>query len=108
MTVENDTFSNNYAKNGGAIYNAGTLDIIGSKFDHNNADGGNGGAIYNAESGVINNIKGTIFTASNADASDPDKHYESTTGRGGAIYNSGRIGNIENVRFKDNVLVDGI
>lgn len=78
--ITNSTFTNNSAKDGGAIYNHGDLDnqnkaanlnITGGSFTGNTATG-NGGAIYNQADATI---KGVEFSGNKAES-----------GYGGSIY----------------------
>ena len=78
--ITNSTFTNNSAKDGGAIYNHGDLDnqnkaanlnITGGSFTGNTASG-NGGAIYNQADATI---KGVEFSGNKAES-----------GYGGSIY----------------------
>ncbi len=98
---------------GGAIYNRGTIgditgDFIGNYIDFYN---GNGGAIYNSANAVIGNITGNfignyirwsgnggaIYNSANAVIGDITGNFIGNSihsDHGGAIYNSGIIGNI--------------
>lgn len=84
-------------ENGGAIFNAENLDIDSCIFEDNFALGG--GAIFNggefAEPCVLN-ITNTQFLYNNAE------------GNGGAIFNTGTIGLIDNCEFKGNEAGDGV
>lgn len=69
-------FKNNTASSeGGAIYNAGTINALAGTYTSNSANS-NGGAIYNT--GTVNDLSGT-FTSNTA------------TTNGGAIYNTGTV-----------------
>ena len=46
--------------NGGAIHNAGTINIAGGKVDSGKANGKNGGNIYNAATGTLNIYGGEV------------------------------------------------
>ena len=79
-TTHRATFIDNYAKNGGAIYQEGTgsvSNIFDADFNNNwvNANGSKGGAIL-AEGGVVN-LNSSTFEGNSAD-------------NGGAIYNTTR------------------
>jgi len=67
--------------NGGAIFNAGHVQIIGSTLDSNRAIVG--GGIYNAASGVLS-IDTSTLVNNQADINDTPLN------RGGAIYNDGQ------------------
>ena len=91
VLISSTTFSGNETRNrvGGAIYNKGALNVIGSIFEHNLAVGDDGGAIYNeADTGV--KISGSKFNGNN------------TKGLGGAIYNKGTLLEISDTIFTDN------
>jgi CSLREA domain-containing protein len=55
VNIENSTFSGNSAKNGGAIFNFGTVEIINSTFSGNTAESG----------GAIDNVGGAVVTLTN-------------------------------------------
>jgi len=82
----NDDNNDEYG-NGGAIWNAGTLNISGSNIKSGKAI--NGGAIYNCETGVINTDMTNKFSSNNV------------TGNGGAIWNKGEL-NLSAVTFSTN------
>lgn len=97
--IKNATFTNNYANNGGGIYNSGTISISNSEFNYNglqlNSDDTmtartqDGGAIYNT--GTISSITSTDFVGNVG------------TGWGGAIRNeSGTITSITGGKFENN------
>ncbi len=79
LNVVSTKFSNNTATNGGAIaHEGGSATIINSTFDNNSSSTGNGGAIYNNSAiDALDILGGSVFSNNSAD------------GRGGAIYNSG-------------------
>lgn len=78
LTVENSTFKNNVANNGGAVYNGTEIVIKDSYFENNgqSADGTvtsiSGGALYNSSSGTMT-IQDSGFKGN-------------TAGTGGALY----------------------
>ncbi len=86
-TVNDCTFSDNKANNGGAIYNyLGNLSVNSSTFSNNNATN-NGGAIFNLDgNSIFNDCKFTNNIANNI---------------GGAIFNNGTSATIE-CAFTDN------
>ena len=127
VTVNNSTFTGNKAEGaagqGGAIYNAGTLTVDGTRFENNTASA-QGGAIYvhpKAELDVTNSyFKGNGGTAGGAIAMFGDngaapEHSISNTvfegntadrtgdklGKGGAIYNAGTL-TVDGTRFENN------
>ncbi|MGB9937220.1 MAG: hypothetical protein ACPK7O_05820 [Methanobacterium sp.] len=110
---------------GGAIYNAGKLQINGCKLSGNSAgdgdystlsfggNGGSGGAIYNSGILTINN---SIFTDNRAgDGGGSGLLYGGNGGNGGSIYNTGTL-QISTSIFTDNragnggsgLILDGI
>lgn len=122
VTVNNSTFTGNKAEGangqGGAIYNAGTLDANAVSFSNNNATG-TGGAIYNTgtmtvggtftgntahQGGAISNVNaaestvsdGSIFTSNEANVGGAISHVDSE---------KLTIGN--NVRFEGNQSIAG-
>ena len=117
LNITNGNATNaDYNRNGGGIYNQGTLTIDNCIFYNNRAKdaddaggaagsdadtAGNGGAIYNT--GTLT-IKNSEFYNNNAgqggDASAT--HNSSTGGSGGAIYNLGIIPNIQACTFRNN------
>ena len=99
LTINNCTFKSNsatlnnqgYYGFGGAIYNTGTLSVVGSTFTSNTAEA-DGGAIYNIGTATI---VGSTFTNN------------SLTGTyGGAIYNGGTLTVIAS-NFTNNTGYDG-
>lgn len=75
--IKDGEFSNNISlAAGGAIYNAGTINITGTNFSNNESTAGS--AIRNASTGTIELI-------------DASFNNNTTTGFGGAIYNSGKL-----------------
>ena len=97
---EGDIYSNNFAeKDGGAIYNEGTLKIIANssetvKFESNNARE-RGGAIYNKENTGSLDISGVTFESNYANEG------------GGAIWTKGNA-IIKNSTFNENYTAVGI
>ena len=92
VNINNCAFKNNNATNGGAIYGGESRDyfttIKDSTFENNNAT--NGGAIFN--NWINLNVDNTIFRNNNAET-------------GGAIYHAGREGadvKISNSKFEEN------
>jgi CSLREA domain-containing protein len=77
---------------GGAIYNAGTLNLTNSALLNNYAPSGNGGGLYNVGTAVLNQVDLTGNTASAT---------SNLGGRGGAIYNEGDL-TLVNVTLSDN------
>ncbi len=71
MDISGSTFKKNFAEKGGAIYNTGEMNIVGSAFSSNKAD--KGGAIYLAKDSEMY-IQDTSFTNNIAEVA------------GGAIY----------------------
>lgn len=78
VTIENITFANGKAKDGGAVYNETVLNLKGVAFTGNEATLNGGGAVYNK--GLLTIYDGT-FTANKFTGND-----ERGKG-GGAIYN---------------------
>ena len=106
LKVNESTFTNNYAQNGGAIYNAGTATIENSTFTGNKAvspligssqnDGNNGRGGAIANSGGQLTVTNSTFTENSA------------TKHSGALYNSGGTVNIDsNVKFEANTAQNG-
>ena len=91
VTLNNITFANGKAENGGAIYKYydqyGTLNINNCTFKNNNAT--NGGAIYGGDSKGEITIKDSTFENNNAT-------------NGGAIYNDWTDLTVDNTIFKNN------
>ncbi len=97
MEIRNSVFNNNYADNGGAIYNTDGLSILNCTFagndvsanpdSHDDEENFRGGAIYN-ENGALD-VKDSIFISNNADV------------MGGAIYNIDSL-YVENCKFISN------
>jgi len=113
LNVATSNFSNNSSNGGGgAINSGGTLTVDNSSFSNNRATG-SGGAIYGRSTisnssfsgnyvNYINGFGGAVFNfEAISDSSFSNNH---TTGRGGAIANSGTNHgfNIDNVDFSDN------
>ncbi|MCI0710435.1 MAG: hypothetical protein L0154_09765 [Chloroflexi bacterium] len=92
LTITNSTFSANTADFGGAIYNFGTLNIDNSTFSDNSAVGG--GAIYNSLGRTLD-IDSSTFSDNSASDS------------GGAIHNSGGMLPITNSTFSGNSASNG-
>lgn len=86
MAISNSSFISNSAANGGAIYNAGTMDISGTAAFSSNSATTHGGAIYN--SGTLTIANGASFTSNSAT-------------EGSAIYNLGTL-SITNPTFTGN------
>jgi hypothetical protein len=75
LKIQNLTLANGIASNGGAIYNAGSVEIRSSIVTNNQASGGSGGGIYNdGDLSIIDSIL---------------SNNEAGMGLGGAIYNTG-------------------
>ena len=93
LTVNNCTFKDNNATNGGSIYTDSTTFLLvnGSKFINNNATNSAGAIYANGKISVIN----SSFTGNNATVS------------GGAIYAVKSILNIDNGTFTSNFANDG-
>jgi predicted outer membrane repeat protein len=101
MEIRDSIFNNNFADNGGAIYNTDGLSILNCTFTGNvvNADPYSddyddyyrGGAIYN--SGAVD-VKGSVFSSNHADVT------------GGAIYNVDSL-YVENCKFISNTAEHG-
>lgn len=75
---------------GGAVYNAGTMNIRNSQLFSNSAEGSNGGAVANTG---ITDIADSVFKNNSAD-------------KGGAIYNTGTL-TITGGEFADNLGTTG-
>lgn len=73
--LQENTYQNNKAVRGGALYNTSIIEAIENEIYSENSATSDGGAIFNA--GTINSIKSTEFTKNTA------------TGVGGAIVNAG-------------------
>ncbi len=92
LTVNNSTFTDNYAHDGGGIGNIGTLTVNNSSFTDNSAHGG-GGILNDTGTLTVNN---STFTNNSA----PDG---TDQGHGGGICNQGGSAlNITNSTFTDN------
>lgn len=120
LTIKNGKATNDtFDRNGGGIYNEGTLTINNCILtddcakDASGADGlddasaaGNGGAIYNKGTLTVTNCNFTDNHAGKGgDASAT--HKSSAGGNGGAIYNIGTILNIQNCTFSNNYAGNG-
>ncbi len=96
-TFNHDFFVRNEAteKNGGALIIGGTVDSINETVFYNNKAKEDGGAISVETGGKITSIDGygTVF----------DQFEENQAKRGGAIYNSGTISDLKNLKFVNNV-----
>ena len=118
LTIADSTFSSNSASDvggGGAIYNAGTLDVTGGTFSSNSAGGGGGivndgtltvtdstfsgnsadnwgGAIMNTSYGVMT-VTDSTFSGNSSTGN--------SWGNGGGIYNEGGM-TVTNSTFSDN------
>lgn len=115
--LQNSTISNSGARDGGVIYNNASFDrISGNKFNNNFVNYGNGGVIYNngniaeISDNIFNNNGaydgdakgGAIYNNENATITkiDSSKFTNNQSAReGGAIYNNGTIGAINNSTF---------
>ena len=89
VNIATSTFENNSAKNGGAIYNVGTMNV-GGTFTGNKATK-QGGAVWN--SGTLNIADGSVFS-------------ENSNATGSAIYNDHKAGKLtigDNVKFSGNL-----
>ena len=83
-TVENISFNNNHANNGGAVYLAGSGSTVNCNFTNNSATH-NGGAVYISE-------RGNVVNCSFAD--------NSAGHDGGAVYS--KFGTVDNCNFTGN------
>jgi autotransporter family porin len=81
VTITNLTLTNATKKDGGAIYNQGTLTIDNCTFTANTANDGNGGAIYNQGDLTITD---TTIKDNTANSTGEDVY-------GGGIYNEGTL-----------------
>ena len=87
------TIKSSGAKEGGVLYNNGSMSLIdGNTFDSNFINEGNGGVIYN--NSTIDNISNNTFTNNGA--------YDGYS-KGGAIYNRGTIGNSDTSGIVDSI-----
>lgn len=89
VNIATSTFENNSAKDGGAIYNVGTMNV-GGTFTGNKATK-QGGAVWN--SGTLNIADGSVFS-------------ENSNANGSAIYNDYKAGKLtigDNVKFSGNL-----
>ena len=99
LDVANSTFTNNSAKEGGAIGNSGTMNISGSSFSGNTAE--RGGAIVNY--GTMN-INSSTFSSNKSEGElviDSEKAENSVIPNGGAITSKGAL-TINNSTFTNN------
>lgn len=99
LDVANSTFTNNSAKEGGAIDNSGTMNISGSSFSGNTAE--RGGAIANY--GTMN-INSSTFSSNKSEGElviDSKKAENSVIPNGGAITSKGAL-TINNSTFTNN------
>lgn len=99
LDVANSTFTNNSAKEGGAIDNSGTMNISGSSFSGNTAE--RGGAIVNY--GTMN-INSSTFSSNKSEGElviDSKKAENSVIPNGGAITSKGAL-TINNSTFTNN------
>lgn len=99
LDVANSTFTNNSAKDGGAIDNSGTMNISGSSFSGNTAE--RGGAIANY--GTMN-INSSTFSSNKSEGElviDREKAGNSSVPNGGAITSDGTL-TINNSTFTNN------
>ena len=99
LDVANSTFTNNSAKEGGAIGNSGTMNISGSSFTGNTAE--RGGAIANF--GTMN-INSSTFSSNKSEGElviDSKKAENSVIPNGGAITSKGAL-TINNSTFTNN------
>lgn len=96
VILQNLTFINGNANNGGAIFSNGTLTVNDCTFTNNIAtnDIGGGGAIY-SDMNCDLNLNGCTFTNNKANVS------------GGAIYYIGDIFNVNNCTFTSNNAIEG-
>src|SRR5208337_2094148 len=98
LTVNNSTFTDNYAYDGGGISNYGTLTVNNSTFTDNSSHGGGGGIFNDPGTLTVNN---STFTNNSA----PDG---TDQGYGGGICNQGGSAlNITNSTFTDNSAFGG-
>jgi predicted outer membrane repeat protein len=128
-TISNSIFNSNIGNSGGAIYNGGSIDTISGTTFLSNSASSKGGAIYTDTS--IDTISGTTFSSNSASSaggaiyssrsvnllsSEPNgsiDHLIGSTftnnyvfqgsGNGGAIYNEGRLKDINNTSFTSNI-----
>lgn len=77
LKIQHLTLANGIANRGGAIYNAGSVEIWDITLTNNQASGGSGGGIYN--DGNLSIIDSIL------------SNNEAGTGLGGAIYNAGTL-----------------
>jgi uncharacterized repeat protein (TIGR01451 family) len=104
LSIQDCSFQDNAAgREGGAIYNTGTLTITGSSFTDNKLmGGGHGGAIYNPYGGILtinncnfNNNQGTWGAVANYDGTCTIKNsdFQGNIGinYGGALWNVGTM-----------------
>ncbi len=122
-TIKNSTFNKNSAQSGGAINNTGTLKIVDTIFDGNEAKK-YGGAINNykdldisgntifrnnvAKNGAAIGIsQGSRQTSNNTIGSGVQFVNNTTTSHGGAIYLDDAKTSVLNFTIKDNVLFEG-
>ena len=85
-----------YSLQGGAIYNAGTLNQIGDITFSGHKVNGDGGAVYNNSEGTIVFDKNSYVTFENNTA----------TGNGGALFN-GNIVTMDSAAFNNNSAING-
>ena len=93
LTINNVTIARGSARNGGGIYNAGTLTINNSTIRNNTASGGGGGIYHNNGSGEITlTIKNSTISNNTASSNSDGGGIYINTGTG-EISNSTIIGN---------------
>ena len=120
LAISGSRFIRNSAEQGGAIYNAGELNISGSSLNYNSAEvssGGQGGAVFNADGGeliIINSsfsvnrayeYGGAIFNDEEATLSITSSSFTDNGGasNGGAVLNAyGGELSIASSSFTDN------
>ncbi|MGZ7136426.1 MAG: hypothetical protein ACXVHY_11160, partial [Methanobacterium sp.] len=122
LNITNGTASvTDFSRNGGGIYNEGTLTIDNCSLSNNHAKdaddaghagghdaspAGNGGAIYNKGTLTLTNSEISNNYAGNGGQAT-DTHKSSGGGSGGAIYNLGIILNIQACTFRNNYAGNG-
>ncbi len=122
LNLTNGTTSSDiFNRNGGGIYNEGTLTIDNCSLFNNHAKNannaghaggsdaspaGNGGAIYNKGTLTLTNCEFSNNYAGNGGEAT-DTHKSSGGGSGGAIYNLGTILNIQACTFRNNYAGNG-
>lgn len=100
LTLNNVDLKGNEAKFGGAIWNAGTLNVNGGSFTNNSAAPAAGSTV------TVNNVGGAIYNADDAELSINGTRFEGNTAAiAGAVnnqYDSSLITSITNAFFVNN------